>query len=919
MFCSRVLLLVLLSFNLNAEQKKIFTPAEAMHFEQVTRKAISDDGKWVVYRLKPDRGDGSVFVKSVNSETEYEIKNGARFQISENSSFVAVLKKPKALEIENAKKDKKPKNSIVLLNTESGKTEELKNILPIFKLSNDGSWLVYKKFTQKKKSGKKKKKQIIGESIRLRHNHSASEFVIDDVTNYLLDSTSSFLFYTVSTPDKSKNGIFYRDLLGPFAKSHRIEQDSGVIYSNLKWNRRKNILAYLCSNLDSNEVASDNVIKIWRKSNSSVSEIVPKDFEQGWFIPSKNYLSWSWDGWRLYFGFKKSDEILPDEKDDKEKKISEEEFYSFDKILEDTELFLWHSDDPKIIPNQKIEWEYKKNKSYLGVYHQESNEVARLGDENLEVERAENPYYAIAKDKSAHHKRITWDGWYYDLYYVNLHSGKKTLIEKEVYSSAYLSPKGQFIVYFHKDDWWVYEIANQTKRNVTTVIDVNFHNELNDRPSPSQPYGFGGFTSDGKSFAIYDRYDIWMANTGNAGMQNITDVVGRQNKQNFRIKQIEPKQKYLDIDEFLYLTAFSEIDKSQILYSMSPRAVMSRLGSGARFKFIAKAKNNDAILYSKESYDIYPDLYISNQKLDTSIRITNIFPQIEDYVWGKTEMINYQNSRGDNLQGYLIKPEDYDSTKKYPIFVYFYERFSDRRHEFIIPKINHRPIYPWYVGQGYCMFFPDIKFYQGRPGDSGLDAVKSGCEKLIEMGIADKDKIALHGHSWSGYMSAYFVTQTDFFSAVVTGAPVSNMTSAYSGIRLGSGLARQFQYEKTQSRIGGTMIDSLDAYIENSPVFYADKMNTPMLIMFGDKDDAVPYEQGVELYLACRRFEKNCIMLQYEGEPHHLKKYANSLDYILRMKEFFDHYTLGKPAATWIENPIPYKGKYNTGREKAKE
>jgi dipeptidyl aminopeptidase/acylaminoacyl peptidase len=309
---------------------------------------------------------------------------------------------------------------------------------------------------------------------------------------------------------------------------------------------------------------------------------------------------------------------------------------------------------------------------------------------------------------------------------------------------------------------------------------------------------------------------------------------------------------------------------------------------------------------------VFPDLYVTNSNFDSPKKLTNIHPEIPEYNWGYTEMVKYTNSRGDTLQGYVIKPYDFDPNKKYPLFVYFYEKFSDRRHQFVSPKILHRPIYPWYVSQGYCMFFPDIKFYDGVPGESGMDAVVAGCQKLIDDGYIDKDKIALHGHSWSGYQSAFFATQTDFFTAVVTGAPVANMTSAYSGIRLGSGMARQFQYEQMQSRIGGNIIDSLDAYIANSPIFFADKMNTPMLIMFGDIDDAVPWQQGIELYLACRRFEKPCIMLQYEKEPHHLKKYPNKLDYTIKMKQFFDHYVLGKPAENWILEGMEYKGKPQT-------
>jgi dipeptidyl aminopeptidase/acylaminoacyl peptidase len=151
------------------------------------------------------------------------------------------------------------------------------------------------------------------------------------------------------------------------------------------------------------------------------------------------------------------------------------------------------------------------------------------------------------------------------------------------------------------------------------------------------------------------------------------------------------------------------------------------------------------------------------------------------------------------------------------------------------------------------------------------------------------------------------VTETDMFAAAVSGAPVANMTSAYSGIRWQTGLARQFQYETGQSRLGESMFDNLQPYIDNSPVFFAERINTPMLIQFGDEDGAVPWEQGIEYYLALRRLNKPVVMLQYEGEPHHLQRYANKLDYTIKMLEFFDHYLKGAPAPLWWQQGMPYK------------
>jgi dipeptidyl aminopeptidase/acylaminoacyl peptidase len=261
------------------------------------------------------------------------------------------------------------------------------------------------------------------------------------------------------------------------------------------------------------------------------------------------------------------------------------------------------------------------------------------------------------------------------------------------------------------------------------------------------------------------------------------------------------------------------------------------------------------------------------------------------------------------LQGVLIKPADYVENQRYPVIVYFYRIFSNRMYEFNQMVVNHRPNFPFYTSNGYAVFLPDVRFDIGHPGYSATKCLVPGVQKLIDRGIADPKGIGLHGHSWSGYQTAFVITQTDIFSAAVAGAPVSNMTSAYSGIRWESGLARQMQYEKQQSRIGGSLWEYPERFIENSPVFFADRIRTPLLIEFGDEDGAVPWYQGIELYLAMRRLGKDCIFLQYRGEPHHLRKYPNKLDYSIKMKEYFDHYLKGGAGPDWIEKGVPYLGK----------
>jgi len=335
-----------------------------------------------------------------------------------------------------------------------------------------------------------------------------------------------------------------------------------------------------------------------------------------------------------------------------------------------------------------------------------------------------------------------------------------------------------------------------------------------------------------------------------------------------------------------------------------------RLGSAR------KAKNANMLIYTRSSFDEFPDIWVSDIDFKKPQKITALGKQMEPFIWGKAELRDFYSSDGKPLKGILVKPENFDTKKKYPLMVYIYETLHQGFHRFHNPSPGTSVNPSYYVSNGYVMWMPDIEYGTGYPGKDALKCVLPGIQLLVKEGFIDPKAIGLQGHSWGGYQGAYMITQTNIFAAVEAGAPVSNMTSAYGGIRWGSGMVRQFQYERTQSRQGASLWEVPFRYIENSPIFWADKVQTPILMIHNDEDGAVPWYQGIEYIMALRRLGKEAYMFNYNGEAHGLRKRVNQKHWTRCMAEFFDHHLKGTPAPKWMTDGIKAWEKKEEKKEK---
>lgn len=903
-----ILVPVLFGFNPLMAQGTL-TFEDVMQFEEIQRPVLSDDGNWVAFGVWPERGDGEVRIKQTDGNTVHTIERGERPQISSNENYAAAIVKPPFLELENAGRNG-PKNSLAILNLQTGDRQDVENVRG-FEFSNDGNWLLV---TLEQTEGVNSDNPHVGHPRQLIHLPSNETRELPFVNEMSIDSTSSYFVYSTVDTLGENNALFALDLSDHESGAVQLLAAANAYYNNFSWDQKRSRLAFTSTMIDTahDYRLQDASIYAWNAFSGEPEILITSgQVEDGYRLRSRNSLTWTYDGNRLFYGVQDADMVALDEREEVDDSLTAENMFDLQHILNGVEGKVWHWDDPLIKTHEKQTFNNRKNHLYTAVFHLDEERSVQLATKEI-------PYLSVshhtgkllASSDLPYRKLVTWDGRYRDYFLVDLETGYADQFLEKQRLGASLSPNGKFASWFDGTDWNIMNSETGQVQNLTHTLDVPFADEDNDRPQPSGGYGIPGWTDGDRSVLIYDKYDIWQFNTENGEFLSITDGKGRDEQRIFRIRNLDPERHTYSRNERLLLTMYHDHNKNYGFYeSRIGRSGVSRLMEDDKsFNILAKAANSSDILFTAEKYDLYPNLWISSDwRFRDTHRITHLYDDLKErWNWGTADLIEWKDLDGRPTQGVVVYPDDYDPEKTYPVFIYYYERFSQRLHSFNHPYTNHRPNIAQYVSDGYVFFMPDVWFDIPQPGYSTTKSIVPGVHKLIEMGVADPDAVGLHGHSWSGYTAAHVITETDMFAAAVAGAPVSNMTSAYSGIRWGSGMARQFQYEQTQSRLGVSLWENPTPYIENSPVFFADRINTPIMIQHGDADEAVPWYQSIELYLALRRNGKESVFLHYYNEPHHLRKFANRLDYAVKMKEYMDYYLRGIDEPAWILEGIPY-------------
>jgi dipeptidyl aminopeptidase/acylaminoacyl peptidase len=314
-----------------------------------------------------------------------------------------------------------------------------------------------------------------------------------------------------------------------------------------------------------------------------------------------------------------------------------------------------------------------------------------------------------------------------------------------------------------------------------------------------------------------------------------------------------------------------------------------------------KAKVAARYVYTQEDFNEPSSLVLLKENQEAkAIFKSNL--QHYDYGWGHSALIDYTNAKGEQLQGVLYYPFDYDPNQKYPMVVNIYEKKTANLHYYCNPSMYYGSDLniSVFASKGYFVLQPDIVYEYGKPGFSATDCVVAATQKAIAIASIDKERIGLVGHSFGGYEASFIITQTDIFAAAMASAGIHDFIS-YGLNEDDAHISSNWRMEQFQMRMKSPFYENFQGYLDNSPIYHAVNVKTPLLSYTGMKDVHVDAKQTYELYFALRRLNKEHIMLLYPEEGHILMQPKHQYDISVKMMEWFDYFLKGKEKPKWFE------------------
>ena len=925
------LLLLILSLSsgrlLNAKnsEKRALKITDFAGWKMLKDQAISNNGKLVSFEINRGKGDGNLILKTIGLGKADTIRRGYDARFSPESDFIVYKIKQPADSVRNEKKRKPKKeqmseDSLGIYVFSRNKIYTFPKLKQFSIPKENAKWVAFLAFLKEpaKKNEKSTDKKITDGDHKEKadqpndHKYQLVLFNVatgdtvcfQDVTEYYyapLGRSITFIRQTKNLNDKTEVLVFDTN-----------KQTADTVFK--KTGTARNIVSdeqgFRYGFLFSADTTREKVCSLYYGivgKGEPKAVVVPggQGMVQGWAPSVHSELSFSKNSHYLFMGTARKPQAEPK-----------------DTLLSDEKpmLDIWSWKDIELQPEQKINLKKEKERTYKSVYIADKERFVQLCDtvvKDIRIIQKGNGQIALGVDSSPYQRESSWTGQSNaDFYLIDIETGAKRIIVKNKLRVT-LSPGGKYVVWYDPADRSFYsrstDMNSDEIHNLSSKVPVSFCDERWDMPGEANTYGIAGWSEKDQYLFLYDRYDIWRFNPdGSTVPVNATNNYGRTNYLKLHYIQPDPEEEFIDINKPVIIQAFDEHTKAEGFFRTDLRNITNPhqlLMEERKYENLVKAKNAEVLICTGQRVNESPNVWTSNLSFQHMTQLSDVNPQQNDFVWPKVKLVHWTTFTGKPLEGLLYYPETLDPSRKYPMIVYFYERNADNLNSYTQPSPTRSIVNrTYYASNDYIVFIPDIVYKIGSPGKSAYDAIVSGTRYVSrEFSFIDSTKVGIQGQSWGGYQTAWLITQTNMYKAAMAGALVSNMISAYGGIRWETGISRMFQYEKEQSRKGANLWDKPLSYIENSPIFYVPKIETPLLMMQNDNDGAVPWYQGIEFFTAMRRLNKPVWMLTYNNEEHNLKaeSWANRMDLTIRMMGFFDHYLKGTAMPCWMQNGVP--------------
>ncbi len=906
---------------------KVMDHVDLVSWNQIRNPIISANGRWITYELKPELGDGILNIWNAETGRTLSFDRASGSRISADSELIAFIVTAsrdtlRAMERRKVKRADMPPDTLVLFFTQNEEVVIVPGVhrfdMPEYwagvvawypsATGNNGDTIPASADTISA-SGASPQSDIKKEKEQNDENgHHLVIFNYTDSTATEIPFVKSLVFsrdaargliHTTGDEMETEAGMY---LAGLKTATLRLIHSGGRDYYRPVICDRGESAAFMVRKDTGDAKVPELELYWWDLRSDTAIMLNTNDFLsqfEEYRLSEHGSLEFARSGKHLYLGIAPMpalppEDALPDEM---------------------VQVEVWHYLDPVLYTQQHVRRNDELKRTFRAVYHSDRDVFVRLSDEEkpgFATSAEGDGSWALLYNDESYIREASWDGYpsRRDVSIVNIITGERVAVAEGVAGNVRWSPAGKYLYWYSKPDsaWKAWSVSGRETIRLTSNDEVMFFNELHDVPDFPGSYGLAGWTGNDTHVIIYDRYDMWKIDP--TSPKHAVNLTGKRDSLWVcRYIDTDPDTHFIPLGEnwLIHVTSKETMSSGYAQLNPNERTMTAlKFGAMAYSRRPQKARDSDRLFFTAESFERFPDLMYTDLGFQTVRQVSDANPQQSEYQWGSISLFTWTGADGRPVRGLLVKPADFDPSVQYPLIVNFYERSSHTLHHHRIPFPHRSTVnYSFYASRGYVIFNPDISYTVGYPGESAYNAVVTGTTALINEGFIDPERIGIQGHSWGGYQIAHIITRTGMFRCAASGAPVVNMLSAYGGIRWETGLSRMFQYERTQSRIGGSIWEYPLRYIENSPLFFMDKVTTPVLIMHNDRDGHVPWYQGIEFFIALRRLEKPAWLLNYNNEPHWPLKLENRIDFNIRLQQFFDHYLMGEPMPRWMEEGVP--------------